>query len=339
MRIGVIGIGAIGGATAARLLRAKGADETIALAAGSERHAEALRASGLTVEDEGGRWQVPVPAQVGAALPDLGAPYDLMLLCTRTDVLETALGAAAPLLSPEGAVVCIQNGLPEERASRVVGAERTLGAVVGWSGQSDGPGRFRVTSKGPLTLGAFSAAARPRLAAARALLARTAPVRLTDNLDGARWTKLALNCALSSLGAATGLSLGELASRRAVRRLAMRIVGEVLAVAEARGVRLEKVSGLRPSWVARGPALIRHLLIWAACQPHRRQRSGMLARLEAGRPAGQVDDLNGAVAAAARERGLEAPLNARLCALVHAIERGEERIGLHQIARLGAPLR
>jgi 2-dehydropantoate 2-reductase len=59
----------------------------------------------------------------------------------------------------------------------------------------------------------------------------------------------------------------------------------------------------------------------------------MLARLEAGRPAGQVDDLNGAVVAAARAVGLQAPVNERLTALIHAIERGEERIGVHQLAR------
>jgi ketopantoate reductase len=47
-----------------------------------------------------------------------------------------------------------------------------------------------------------------------------------------------------------------------------------------------------------------------------------------------VDDLNGAVAEAAQKAGLPAPLNARLRDLVHAIERGEERLGPHQLERL-----
>ena len=54
----------------------------------------------------------------------------------------------------------------------------------------------------------------------------------------------------------------------------------------------------------------------------------------AGRPAGQVDDLNGAVVKAASEVGLKAPLNARLHDLVHAIERGEEKIAPDQLERL-----
>jgi len=36
-------------------------------------------------------------------------------------------------------------------------------------------------------------------------------VRITRNLAGARWSKLAMNCAMSTLGAVSGLSLGELA--------------------------------------------------------------------------------------------------------------------------------
>jgi 2-dehydropantoate 2-reductase len=344
VRIGVIGLGAIGGPVAARLLSSRRAGEQIALAAGSERTVESVRASGLRVEQGGAALAVPAPPVplLGTRLPPLDGLYDLVLLCTRTDALEAALAPAAPLLSPQGAVVCVQNGLPEERAARLAGSGRTLGAVVGWSSSADGPGHARITSEGRFTLGSFAPEADRALPAAEEVLARAAPVRLTSNLAGARWSKLAINCAMSTLGTVAGLTLGELASRRDARALALRVVSEVVQVAQRKGVRFERVSGLDPSWLADGGdgvrgALLRparHALVWAAAQPHRRQRSGMLARLEAGRPAGQIDDLNGAVAAAARELGLQAPVNQRLTDLVHAIERGEERIGLHQLARL-----
>ncbi len=340
MRIGVIGVGAIGGPIAAALLHTRLPGEVIALGAG--RSAEALRQGGLRVLGEQ-ELQVAAPEHLGAALPKLEAPYDLLLLCTRTDGLEAALAGAAPLLAETGALVCIQNGLPEARAASIVGAARTLGGVVGWSSSLDRPGQFRVTSKGPLTLGSFAAAGEARLAQARLVLARAVPVRMTTNLPGARWSKLALNCAMSTIGTIAGLSLGQLAGNRLARLLALRVVGEAVVAAHRQGIRLEKVAGLDPAWVGERPGSsatdrllrpVRHALIWAACQPHRKQRSGMLARLEAGRPAGQIDDLNGAVAAAAREQGGRAPLNERLTLLVHAIERGEERIGVHQLARV-----
>lgn len=343
MNIGIVGLGAIGGPIAARLLRTPAPGETLALAAGSEKNAAALRHSGLHVEGSAGPFDVAAPPLVGPSLPALDRPYDLILLCTRTDALEPAVEAVAPLLASDAALVCVQNGLPEARAAAIVGPERTLGTVIGWSSSADGAGRFRITSEGRFTLGAFSAAAEGKLDAARRVLERAAPVKVTRNLPGARWSKLAINCAMSTIGTVAGLSLGEMAAQGSARLLAMRIVGEVVELARAHGVRLERVSGLDPSWIGEVPgggalalALrpMRHALIWAAAQPHRRQRSGMLAHLEAERPAGQIDDLNGAVARAARAVGRRAPVNERLTALVHAIERGEERIGPHQIARM-----
>ncbi len=322
----MIGIGAIGGVVARRLLvRPRG--DVIALAAG--RHAAEIRKYGL---GEGVRAD-------GAeeVLPDLGAPYDLILLCTRTDASEEVLRPAAALLASDGAVVCLQNGLPEERAARLVGPSRVLGAVIGWSASAafepGQPPRYWVTGGGKFTLGAVNREGRRNLLPASEVLERAFPVRVTHNLAGARWSKLAMNCAMSTLGAVSGLDLGGLAARRDARTLALRVVAEAVQVAGAAHVRLERIAGLDPAWLA-GDGLLPHALVWLGARRRPRQRSGMLVRLLEGRTAGQVDDLNGAVVLAGREHGVATPLNERLCALVHAIERGEERIGAGQLARL-----
>src|SRR3954468_9027651 len=104
--------------------------------------------------------------------------YDLILLCVRSADIEKALVPAAPLLAPDGAVVCLQNGLPEERVAKIVGPNRVLGAVIGWSA-SRGQG---VTGGGEFVLGGTS----PRRHAAAEILRKVAPVRETDNLAGAR---------------------------------------------------------------------------------------------------------------------------------------------------------
>ena len=348
MNVGIIGLGAIGGPLAARLLRTRPVGETIALAAGSERNVISLRETGLRVEEGGQKTATPAPGGklLGGVLPVLDAPYDLILLCTRTDAIEAALASAAQLLGPAGALVCVQNGLPEARAAAVVGADRTLGTVIGWSSSSDGPGSYQVTSAGRLTLGSFSPAGAKNVPAALALLQRAAPTKVTGNLAGSRWSKLALNCAMSTIGTVAGLNLGGLAARADARLLAMRVVGEVVQVGLAHGVRFERVAGVDPAWLGEASAggarnalarPLRHALLWAACQPHRKQRSGMLARLEQGRPAGQIDDLNGAVVEAGKKVGRGAPVNARLVEIVHAIERGEQKIGVHQIGSALGP--
>src|SRR5437763_16723161 len=96
------------------------------------------------------------------------------------------------------------------------------------------PGEYVVTGGGKFTLGGDS----HRLEHARLVLQHAFPVRVTHNLAGARWSKLAMNCAMSTLGAVSGFSLGELAARRSVRTLALGIVAEVVGVARARGVKL-----------------------------------------------------------------------------------------------------
>jgi 2-dehydropantoate 2-reductase len=255
---------------------------------------------------------------VGATLPD--GEYGLILLCVRSTEIETALAPAAPLLKPDGAVVCLQNGLPEERVANIVGPRRVLGAVIGWSATMTDPGEYVLTGGGKFTLGGDS----PRLEHARHVLSNAFPVRMTNNLAGARWSKLAMNCAMSTLGAVSGFSLGELAAQREVRSLALRILKEVVEAALAKSVKMEPVAGIRPDALVRMRPAFAHAAIWLAARRRPAQRSGMIARLRQGRPAG-VEDLNALI---------DAPLNRALVQQVHEIERGQRVISPRNLAEL-----
>jgi 2-dehydropantoate 2-reductase len=300
MLIGVIGLGPIGGVTAQRLLDA-GFD--VSLGAGRFHEAIARRFP---------------RARVGKSLPE--GQYGLILLCVRPADTERALAPAVPLLKPDGAVVCVQNGLPEERAASIVGPQRVLGAVIGWSATMIEPGDYVLTGGGKFTLGGDS----PMLEHARLVLQHAFPVHVTKNLPGARWSKLAMNCAMSTLGAITGFSLGELASRRYVRAVALRVIAEVVGAARSRGVTLEAVAGLRPDLLVQLPAPLAHAAVWLAARRRPEQRSGMIARLQQGRPAG-IEDLNALI---------DAPLNNALVRQVRQIERGERRISPQNLVEL-----
>src|SRR3989449_10891648 len=262
MRIGVIGLGAMGGVTAQRLL-----DAGFEVSLGAGRLNEEIAS------------KFP-RARGGKSLRE--GESGLILLCARPADTERALAPAAPLLKPDGAVVCLQNGLPEERVARIVGAQRVLGAVIGWSATMTEPGEYVITGGGKFTLGGDS----PRLEHARLVLQHAFPVQVTYNLAGARWSKLAMNCAMSTLGAITGFSLGELAARRYVRTLALRIVAEVVDVAWLRGVKLEAVAGLRPDWLVRLPAPLAPAAVWLAPRPRPGPEAGVVAPAGPGPPAG-----------------------------------------------------
>lgn len=271
------------------------------------------------------------PHEVVTEVP-CSADYDWVLLAVQPPAVESAAQSVLPALGPRGQVVCFQNGLCEERVARIVGAERVVGGVVAWGASMLEPGVYERTAPGGFSLGVLPGGDASRLEDLARLLEAVGPVTLTRNLAGVRWSKLAINCAVSTLGTLGGERLGALLRLRFVRRLALEILTEAVQVAEAEGVELEKVAGtvdlgwltLRQEERRRGSVALatKHTLMLAVGARYRRMRSSMLAALERGRePA--VDFLNGEVVERARRHGLTAPVNARARELVWAVARGE----------------
>src|SRR5690606_33947525 len=138
-------------------------------------------------------------------------------------------------------VVCFQNGLCEERVARV-GAERVLGGIVAWGASMPKPGVFDRTSDGGFTVGRLSGPIDAQTRRSGELLTAVGPVTYTDNLLGARFSKLAINCAVSTLGTLGGTHVGALLRHSFVRRLALEIVTEACRVADGLGIQLEKLA-------------------------------------------------------------------------------------------------
>jgi 2-dehydropantoate 2-reductase len=335
----LMGCGGIGGVMAAYLLPR---GHHVSIVTRNPEIADAVNRGGLVVRGEHREWHAP--AQAWARLPDNVGPFDYVFLATQPPQVEDAARAAHPYMHDRGAMVCFQNGLCEQRVAAIAGADRTIGAIVAWGGTMVQPGVYERTSEGGFVIGRLDGAADERFPPLRELLETIGPVDVTHNLRGARWSKLAINCAISSLGTIGGDRLGALLRYRFVRRLALDVMTEVVAVARARGVRLEKVSGtIDLDWVAltereRSAAgstslLAKHALLLAVGAKYRRLRSSMLQAIERGRePA--VDYLNGEVVWRAADLGIPVPLNARVIACIHAIARGDERPGLPLLRRL-----
>jgi 2-dehydropantoate 2-reductase len=337
-RILVMGAGGIGGIVAATLTEVGCA--VTAVSTNAEIRA-AVDKAGYRVLDEGEErvvrgWVSPAPE----------GKYDLVILATQPPNVEDAARTALPHLSDEAQVVVLQNGLCEERIAAIVGGQRVIGGIVAWGASMPEPGVYERTAAGGFQIGRFSGGLDEDLRRVAELFEAIGPVTLTQNLRGARWSKLALNCAISSLGTIGGDRLGPLARLRRVRRLFLEIVTEVVAVARKEQVRLEKVAGtVDLEWIALtdserygkkvgSPALTaKHALLLAIGVRYRRMRSSMLAAIERGRvPA--IDFLNGEVVDRGKLHGVPTPVNARVVELVHAIARGEERSSRALIDRL-----
>jgi 2-dehydropantoate 2-reductase len=358
MRVLLVGCGGVGGVVAAALSRAGVALDIVT---GNQSISSAIAERGLRVRElDGKEWSVAPqrPAVVklaelyglAKALPSEHAQgYDLCLFATKTTILDSVLAEVAPILSPDGAVVLLQNGLPEERAEAVVGEERVIGCVVGWGATLLEPGLSARTSRGGMQLGrrllGASATTDRRLQDALELFGRAFETRRCDNLDGVRWSKLAINCATSTLGAAGGHTLGRMLRQRFVRRLALEIWAELCAVARAHGVRMAKVAGTldierlaiteaeRQKKVGSPGLFLKHSLLFGLGLKFRRMRSSMAVAIERGRRP-EIDYLNGEVARRGELLGIATPVNRALVRLIHDIVATEKQPGLNTLYEL-----
>lgn len=333
----VVGAGAIGGVVAGTLLAA---GHDVSVFTTNARIAQALREHGFRLKGET-RVRHAAPGGVFDVMPE--GQFDYVLLATQPPQVEEAAGAAARSLLPGGRMVCFQNGLCEERVARNVGRDAVIGAVVSWGASMPEPGVYDRTSDGGFTLGRLEGVADAQLHGLGNLLKNIGMVRLTDNLLGARWSKLAINCAISTLGTIGGDRLGVLLRHRFVRRLALDIMSETTAVAGAGGVRLERVAGaLDLDWLAlteeerRKPRLAlaaKHAVLLATGLRYRRLRSSMLAAIERGRPPA-VDFLNGEVVERGQKTGIDVRVNRAAHETVWQIARGEAKPALATLRHL-----
>jgi len=337
-RILVVGCGGIGGIVAAHLFE-QGHDVTALTQ--NPLIADAINANGFRVRGE----QSPgtVRGRAVRSLDGNSQPFDYVLLATQPPQVEEAARSVVAHLSPTGAMVCFQNGLCEERIAAIAGPERILGAIVAWGASMVEPGIYDRTSAGGFVLGRLDGASDARLDELARILEAIGPTTVSSNLAGARWSKLAINCAISSIGTVGGDRLGALMRHRFVRRLALEIMSETVDVARAFDIRLEKVSGtLDLEWIALtdaerlastgSPGLFaKHALLLAVGARYRRMRSSMLAAIERGRPPA-VDFLNGEVSARGRAHNIPTPINDAIREQVLAIARGEHKPS-HELCR------
>jgi 2-dehydropantoate 2-reductase len=313
-RVLVVGCGGIGGIVAAHLFE-QGHDVTALTT--NPLIADAINVHGFRVRGEGGLGTVR--GRAVQKLDDRKEPFDYILLATQPPQVEEAARSVQGRLAHEGTMVCFQNGLCEERIARLVGPERTFGAIVAWGASMVEPGVYDRTSSGGFVLGRLDGAEDPRLDDLARMLEAIGPTSITTNLAGARWSKLAINCAISSLGTVGGDRLGALIRHRFVRRLTLEIMTEVVEVARAARIRLEKVAGtVDLEWIALTEAeryavgsaalVAKHALLLAVGARFRRLRSSMLSAIERGRPPA-IEFLNGEVIARGRELGVATPIN------------------------------
>jgi 2-dehydropantoate 2-reductase len=297
MRIAVMAAGAVGGYFGARLANA--GHDVVFFARGA--HLDALRARGLRVESPLGDLHLQKVHATDRA--DNVGPVDVVLFAVKLWDTESAAAACRPLVGSQTRVITLQNGVDSvERLTPIVGDAATAGiayiaSVIAAPGVIRHSSSFAQIRCGRLDGGADAALDR---FAAEATAARV-DVVVSPTIGRELWEKFVFLVGLSSITAATRSPIGPILADAETRDVFHKVMREVLAVAQARGVPLP-------------PDFADQRLKFSETLPAGTKAS-MLHDLEAGRPL-ELDWLAGKVVALGRERRVQTPLTCILYALL-----------------------
>ena len=225
MKTAVMGAGAVGCYYGGMLARA-GHEVTLI---GRAAHVEAMRRDGLLLDTQTFKTHVAVQASTEAGAVR-GA--QLVLFCVKATDTERAAAAMAPHLAPDTLVLSLQNGVDNAERLRAVLAQPVAPAVVYVATEMAGPGHVRHHGRGDLVI--------PPISGVDELVtlfgSAGVPTQVSDNVAGALWAKLILNCAYNALSAIAQLPYGRVVQGEGVEAVMGDVVDECLAVARALGV-------------------------------------------------------------------------------------------------------
>jgi len=201
MKIAVVGCGAVGSFYGARLAYA-----------GNEVHFllrsdyEVVRRNGVLIRSPQGDFHVD--PKCARAPEDIGL-CELVLIALKTTANDQFPKLLPPLLSPQTAVLTLQNGLGnEEQLAAVAASEQIMGGLCFVCLNRLQPGIIQHIDHGQVVLGEFDRWPEPRTHdIADRFRNAGIPCSVSDNLARAHWEKLSWNIPFNGLGVASAAGL------------------------------------------------------------------------------------------------------------------------------------
>lgn len=326
VRITIVGAGAMGSLLSARLIHAMSegappdseqAIERVLLYGRASEHLDHVAEHGLTLTERDGRvrtWNIPVSSN-----PKDAEGSDLVIVLVKAWASAEAVAPLRTVLTRDAVVLTLQNGLGNSASLRSALLNDGVRPHV-WLGVTTqaairtAPGHVTHTGDGITAIGRRTSGANSQLRQYGSILGsanwQTVAV---DDIHRWVWRKLAVNAAINPLTALAGVDNSAIATDPALRQAAAALASEVVAVAEAHKVVIDRNEILAAvEEVARATGS---------------NRSSMLVDLEMGQRT-EIDAINGAVISEATRVGVRVPANQLVTALVRARERQNLHSGM-----------
>jgi 2-dehydropantoate 2-reductase len=239
--------------------------------------------------------------------------------------LETACAAVAPFVN-NSAVVPLLNGVYCDRiVADALGRNSLVSGIVLFNAQYVSPGTVTCAVKAPILLGEAFGTTSGLLDTVERLLGKAVDVHRIDNLNGARWTKLLMNCVNNALDTLSGRPLNDAVKDPILLKIGVLVLREAFAALDKAHICLVDIPGF--------PALVLHELVMqplaeaaTAFGEHMEKKLGKrkilsstLQSIKRGKTT-EIEFFNGEIAVVGAQAGVATPCNRTVIQLIHSIE-------------------
>lgn len=333
-KIAVLGTGAIGSSIGADLTLA-GLDVT--LIDQWPAHVEAMKNKGLQVRfKDGAEFQTPVTALHLCDLASTGAGFDVVFLACKSNDTRWMSELIKPWLMDDGILVGTQNGMNDEAIASIIGRNRVAGCVVELQAELFTPGEIQRNTNREgswFTVGEHDGRLSPRIKDIAAIMSKVGRCDITNNIVGAKWTKLIANTMTMGPFSLLGLRNFEACALPGMFDISVQLGRESQAVGAALGYRMEPLFGLRADEFA-GSSDENLITTMKTLMSH--VGGGRTAPIHdhlKGRHS-EIAWISGLVSRQGRELGIATPANDAVTELDRRINRGELAMDAANYAQL-----
>ncbi|MFA6990151.1 MAG: ketopantoate reductase family protein [Candidatus Gastranaerophilaceae bacterium] len=298
MKIGIVGIGAVGGYFGAKLAKA-GQDVTFI---GKENITEHIKEHGLKIISYQGDFEIKKPkaAHPFEAVKDV----DLILFCVKSYSTRKVAEALNKRISDKAVIISVQNGIENEKIlAEIFGRERVIGSTVYVSAAVSAPGIIKHTAYGKIVLGELTGEITPRLRKIEKLfLDSSIPAGVTDDINKTLWKKLILNIAYNGFTSVINNTLVKFPEVLIAQECFYEVMKEAQAVANEEGIKITDND-------------IDDLMKVTKSEGFTTFKTSTLQDIEAEKPL-EIDDINGIIIKLANKHNIKVPMNKLLYALL-----------------------
>ncbi|OGF52867.1 MAG: hypothetical protein A2Z21_04185 [Candidatus Fraserbacteria bacterium RBG_16_55_9] len=302
MRIAIIGSGALGSLFGGLLARS--GQQVWLYNCSLVEHVDAIRARGLTLQVEGARQTISVPAV--SDVREIRGAIDLLGIFVKAYDTEQAIQDALPLVGSGSWVLSLQNGVgQEEILARYLPKGQILRGVTAQGATLVEAGIIHWAGRGPTRLGYLS----PMGSSTHQKIGEIVEVFNQAGIETYYepeihhwvWEKLLINAAINPLTTLFDIRNGILMEDPALRAITEDVVRETLPVVAAHGVLLSTEEALQR--------------VEGICQATAQNLSSMLQDRHRSKRT-EIEYINGAIAREGQRLGVPTPLNRFLTQLV-----------------------